>query len=423
MRSTPYWLDTSTPGPDRSTTPVEGSVDVAVVGAGLTGLSTALHLARRGVSVAVLEADRVAAGASGRNGGMAAPGVTIPFIRAVRRYGHETASRWQWLYAEAIDTVERVAAEEEIDCDFRRSGKLTLAWKPSHLDALRSGHDALREIGYDTTVLGREELVTEIDSPAYHGAVLDPRGASLHVGRFTRGLAEAAVRRGAALHERAAVTALHRDGGGHRVVTTRGTLRAGQVLLATSGHTRRPFRWWQVRVAPVGSFIVVTEPLGAEVAETLLPRRRTASDTKNLLYYFRLTDDHRLLFGGRARFAMSTPESDARSGRILAEAMAEVFPSLRGVGIDYCWGGLVDMTLDRMVHAGEHDGVHHSLGYCGHGVQMATHMGGVMAEVLTGSPETNPWRDLRFRRIPGHVGPPWFLPFAGAYYKAMDVIR
>ena len=192
------------------------------------------------------------------------------------------------------------------------------------------------------------------------------------------------------------------------------------MLVATSGYTSRPFRWQQVRIAPVGSFIIVTEPLGKEVCDQLLPKRRMVSDSKNLLYYFRITPDHRLLFGGRARFAMAGPKSDQKSGRILQEAMVSVFPQLANAGVDYCSGGLVDMSMDRLVHAGEQDGLFYSIGYSGHGVQMATHMGKQMADYMDGMLEANPWRDIPFKRIPGHFGPPWFLPFAGAYYKFQD---
>ncbi len=145
-----------------------------------------------------------------------------------------------------------------------------------------------------------------------------------------------------------------------------------------------------------------------------------ASDSKNLLNYFRITPDNRLLFGGRARFAMSNPQSDEKSGRLLRDAMVRTFPQLADAGIDYCWGGQVDMSLDRLVHAGEHDGVYYAMGYAGHGVQMATYMGRQMAEYMSGVPEANIWGDFKFRRIPGHFGPPWFLPVAGAYYKFKD---
>jgi glycine/D-amino acid oxidase-like deaminating enzyme len=425
MKFTPYWLDTSSPGPDRSTTEVGGNVDVAVVGAGLTGLSAALHLARKGASVAVLERDTVAFGASGRNGGMATTGLSIGFRDAIARYGFPTASALFLAYNDAIDSVEKLVGEEGIDCHFARTGKMTLAAKPAHYDGLRKTRDVLAErLGYETHVVPGNEIRSEIGSDYYHGAMVDPKGAGLHVGKFTRGLAESAARVGAQIHEKARVDEVVRLGGTrHEVLTSRGTVTADQVLVATSGYTARPFRWMQRRIAPVGSFIIVTEPLGKEVCDELLPNRRMASDSKNLLYYFRITPDHRLLFGGRARFAMSNPQSDEKSGRILREAMVSVFPQLARARVDYCWGGLVDMSLDRMVHAGEHDGLYYSLGYSGHGVQMATYMGRQMAAYMNGAEDANPWRDLTFKRIPGHVGPPWFLPFAGAYYRFLDVIK
>ena len=425
MKFTPYWLDTSSPGPDRSTTEGGGKVDVAVVGAGLTGLSAALHLARKGAKVAVLERDTVAFGASGRNGGMATTGLSIGFRDAIARYGFESAGAMFLAYNDAIDSVEKLVGEEGIDCDYARSGKMTLAAKPGHYEGLLKTHDVLAErLGYETQMVPKSGLRSEIAGDFYHGAMVDPKGAGLHVGKFTRGLGESAARLGAQIHEKASVEQVRRLGGTkHEVVTSRGTLRADQVLVATSGYTSRPFRWQQLRIAPVGSFIIVTEPLGKEVCDQLMPNRRMASDTKNLLYYFRITPDHRLLFGGRARFAMSSPVSDEKSGRILQKAMVSVFPQLSDTRVDYCWGGLVDMSMDRMVHAGEHDGLYYSLGYSGHGVQMATYMGKQMAEYMNGALDANPWRDLTFKRIPGHVGPPWFLPFAGAYYKALDVIR
>jgi glycine/D-amino acid oxidase-like deaminating enzyme len=425
MKFTPYWLDTAPQGPDRSGTEIGGHVDVAIVGAGLTGLSAALHLARKGAAVQVFERDTVAFGASGRNGGMATTGMSIGFRDAIARYGFPSAAAYFLAYNDAIDTVEKLVGEEGIDCDFARTGKLNLAAKRAHLDGLRKTHEVLAErLGYQTELLSASELRSEIGSNYYHGAMVDPKGAGLHVGKFAKGLAESAARLGATIHERAAVEQVRRLGGTrHELVTSRGTVRADQVLVATSGYTGRPFRWLQLRLAPVGSFIIVTEPLGKEVCDQLLPNRRMASDSKNLLYYFRITPDHRLLFGGRARFALSNPQSDEKSGHILQRAMVDVFPQLANTRVDYCWGGLVDMSMDRMVHAGEHDGLFYSVGYSGHGVQMATHMGKQMADYLSGNVDANPWRDLPFKRIPGHFGPPWFLPFAGSYYKFKDLIK
>jgi glycine/D-amino acid oxidase-like deaminating enzyme len=425
MKFVPYWLDTAPQGPDRSRTEVGGQADVAVVGAGLTGLSAALHLARNGATVQVLERETVGWGASGRNGGMATTGMSIGYGEAADRYGFAAATAYFQAYDDAIDTVEKLVGEEGIDCDFARSGKLTLAAKPAHFEGLRKSRDLMAErLGRETHLVSRSQLHSEIGSDFYHGGLVDPKGAGLHVGKFVKGLAESAARVGVTIHEKAPVEEFRRlDGTRHELVTPRGVVRADRVLVATSGYTGRPFRWQQVRIAPVGSFIVVTEPLGKEVCDELMPTRRMASDTKNLLYYFRITPDHRLLFGGRARFAMSNPQSDEKSGRILREAMITVFPQLANTRVDYCWGGLVDMSLDRMVHAGQQDGLFYSMGYSGHGVQMATHMGKQMAECMNGALDANPWRDLSFKRIPGHFGPPWFLPFAGGFYKFKDMIK
>lgn len=171
---------------------------------------------------------------------------------------------------------------------------------------------------------------------------------------------------------------------------------------------------------PVGAFLIVTEPLPIAMLYRLLPRRRMAVDTKNLVNYFRTTPDNRLLFGGRARFAISNPTSDEKSGAILQAALHDVFPELRAVRIDYCWGGMVDMTRDRLPRAGERNGIYYSMGYSGHGTQMSTLMGTIMAEVMDGRTELNPWKDFAWPAIPGHLGPPWFLPLVGAYYRIKD---
>jgi glycine/D-amino acid oxidase-like deaminating enzyme len=418
-----YWIDTAPNGADYTRTTLPDHVDVAVVGGGLTGMSAALHLRKKGASVALLEAERLGWGASARNGGMSTPGITINYRSAIKRYGLDDANRMYLAYDAAIGTIERLVRDNAIDCDFARVGKMNLAVKPSHFESYVKTARALKEnLGHDAIVVPKDRIRSEIGSDYYVGAVVDPRGAGLHVGKFCRGMAVVAERAGAGLHEAARVTGLRRVEAGYEVQTTRGNVRARQVLVATDGYTGGATPFFQRRVVPVGSFIIATEPLAPEVVDRLMPTRRMASDSKHLLFYFRITPDNRMLFGGRAQFALSTPNADLKSARILRKGMVEVFPQLADAQIDYAWGGLVAITLDRMPHAGEHDGVFYSIGYNGHGVQMATHMGMVMAEVMDGHPEANPWRDLRFRAIPGHFGPPWFLPFADAYYKLRDAV-
>lgn len=422
MKFTSYWLDTAPKGSlERSTTDVEGRTDVAVIGGGLTGVVAALHLARRGAKVHLFEQHTVGFGASGRNGGMATTGMSIGIRDAVARMGFDKAAPLYRAYGQAVDLIERLVTEEGIDCDFTRPGKLLLASKAAHYEGFEKTAELLNtRLDAETRLVPKDELRREIGSDAFHGAMVDSRSAGLHVGKYIRGLGEAAERAGVTIHERAPVLKLTKLGSGHELQTPRGSIQADQVLLATGAYTRRPFGWHQVRIAPVGSFIIATEPLDASVCDDLLPTRRVASDSKNLLNYFRITPDNRLLFGGRARFAMSSPQSDEKSGKLLRDAMVHTFPQLSDARIDYCWGGLVDMSIDRLVHAGERDGVYYSMGYAGHGVQMATYMGRQMAEYMSGAPEANIWRDFGFRRIPGHFGPPWFLPVAGAYYKLKD---
>jgi glycine/D-amino acid oxidase-like deaminating enzyme len=422
MKFSSYWLDTAPKGsPERAKTSVEGRTEVAVIGGGLTGVVAALHLARRGAKVDLFEQNTVGFGASGRNGGMATTGMSIGIRDAVAKLGFDTAARLYGAYTEAIDLVETLVTEERIDCDFARTGKLNLASKPAHYQGFEKTHELLNtRLGLETQLVPKAELRREIGSDAFHGGMVESKSAGLHVGKYIRGLGKAAERAGVTIHEEAPVQRRTKLGSGHELETPRGRMRAEQVLLATGAYTRRPFHWHQVRIAPVGSFIIATEPLDPSMCDELLPTRRMASDSKNLLNYFRITPDNRLLFGGRARFAMSNPQSDQKSGKILRDAMVRTFPQLADASIDYCWGGQVDMSLDRLVHAGQHDGVYYAMGYSGHGVQMATYMGHQMAEYMSGVPEANIWRDFTFRRIPGHFGPPWFLPVAGAYYKFKD---
>jgi len=424
MKLCSYWLDTAPAFTSGAAGPVEGRADVGVIGGGFTGLSAALALAKAGASAVVLEAKGVASGASGRNGGHCNSGLAHDPVGLAAKLGLDLTRRLHQTFNAAVDTVEQIVADEAIDCQFRRSGKIKLAAKPAHMSALAKAQDLLaREIDPDTALLSREELGREIVSAEFHGGLLYKRSAMLHVGRFGVGLAEAASRRGARVHENAAVTRVDRQGGGFKVTTAAGTLEARQVLLATGAYTTGTFPWFRRRVVPIGSFIVATEPLDDETLEQTMPGRRTHTTTRYIGNYFRISPDNRLIFGGRARFAMSSPQSDAKSGQILEAAMRTIFPPLARTGIDYCWGGLVDMTADRLPRAGERDGMHFAMGYSGHGVQMSVHMGRVMAEVMGGRTDANPWRNLDWPAVPGHLGRPWFLPLVGAWYRLMDVLK
>ncbi len=423
MKLDSYWLDTSPALTTACAGPVEGRADVAVIGAGFTGLSAALALAKRGASVTVVDAGRIGAGASGRNGGQVNTGVAQDFAALVAQLGVDKARACYRAYAGAVDTVERLIREEQIDCDYLASGKLKLASKPHHLAHLEKTAEVIRrEVDSNIEIIGRDRIRDEIQSDSFHGALLQRHGGQMHMGKFTVGLANAAARHGARLYENAGVSAIETGTQGeYRIVTAKGELRAKQVLVATGPSRHGPFNWYRRRLAPVGSFIVVTEPLPPALVEQVFPHRRAYTTTRLMHNYFRVTPDSRLLFGGRARFTASEQPSDAKSGRILQQTMAAMFPALANVGIDYCWGGLVDITADRLPRAGQHEGIYFSMGYSGHGTQMSTHMGQVMADVIDGREAANPWREFEWPAIPGHTGKPWFLPLVGTYYRIKDV--
>ena len=420
-----YWLDTSEPFV--STTPElpSGRCDVVVVGGGITGSAAALALAKKGASVAVCEAETIGQAASGRNGGMCNNGFAQDYASLSARIGTTLANRLYLAFDAGVDTVERLVREESIDCDFVRWGKLKLAAKPEHFDKLARSQALLAaSVDPDTRLVTKAELREEIGSDRYHGGLIFGKSAGMHVGRYVRGLARAAQARGAQVFEHAPVLGLRRESGGAYVVRTpRGEIRASQVLLASGISQVGPFGWIRRRIVPVGAFLIVTEPLPLALLDQLLPTRRMATDTKNFVNFFRVTPDNRMLFGGRARFATSNPTSDEKSGLILRQQMAAVFPELSNVRIDYCWGGMVDMTANRLPRAGQRDGVYYSMGYSGHGTQMATLMGTLMAEIMDGRADLNPWKDFDWPAIPGHFGKPWFLPFVGAWYRLKDTLQ
>lgn len=422
MKLESYWQATAPTFSAAASGPLPSQADVVVIGAGFTGVSAALSLARSGINVVVLDSGEVMSQASARNGGHCNTGVAQNFASLVASQGLEQASRFYKAFDDAVTYVEQLIKDEQIDCDFRLCGKLKLASKASHFSGLREAWELMRRtVDPEVELLSQSEIAQEIDGGDFHGGLLQHHGGQMHMGKFGVGLAEVAARSGAKIYTHHHVTQLERlDGYRHRVVTSKGEILADKVLMATGCSSDGPFPWFQRRIVPVGSFIVVTEPLDEALLTGLLPHKRNYVTSMNIGNYFRTTADSRLVFGGRARFAISNPTSDSRSGEILHAAMASMFPKLRNTQIDYCWGGMVDMSADRLPHAGEQDGVFYSLGYSGHGTQMSVWMGRVMADLLSEKSCDNPWQRDAWPALPGYHGKPWFLPLAGLYYKAKD---
>jgi glycine/D-amino acid oxidase-like deaminating enzyme len=422
-----FWLHTVTSPVEGSQDALPDAVDVAIVGAGFCGLAAAYTLARRGVKVAVLEAETLGWGASSRNGGMVLTGMKLPVPELISRYGREAVRRMYAASLESIDCVERIVREEEIACDFARCGHLEVACKEAHFKSYaESAARIQREFNHELRIVPKSELRGEIGSDIYFGGMVDEVSAGVNPARFVTGLARAAQRAGASLFERARVEKVERELSNgapkFRIGTTRGALTAREVLLASGAYATSATPALRKKIIPIGSYIIATEPLSASLARELSPRNRMIYDSKHFLYYYRLTPDNRMLFGGRAAFFPESENTVRQSAEILRRGMIGVYPQLRETKVEYVWGGTLDFTLDVMPHAGKFHDMYFALGFAGHGVAAATWLGTKLAGAICGEPSDIPFDGIKFPNAPFGLrsGNTWALPLAGAWYRILD---
>ena len=422
-----YWLETVTTPAEQLESDLSDSIDVAVVGGGYCGLSAARTLAKRGVNVAVFEAETFGWGASSRNGGMVLTGMKLPVPTLIKRYGREAVRKMYAASLESIDCVEQIIREEHIDCNFSRCGHLEVACKQAHFDGYEESASLIkREFNHEVRIIPKKELRGEIGSDIYFGGMVDETSAGLNPARYVAGLTNAARRAGACLHDNARVEkveAISSKGAlKFRLQTSRGAITAREVILASGAYTSEATPALRKKIIPIGSYIIATEVLPRHLARELSPRNRMIYDSKHFLYYYRLTPDNRMLFGGRAAFFPETENTVRRSAEILRRGMIIVYPQLRDTKVEFVWGGTLDFTLDVMPHAGKLDGMYFAAGFAGHGVAAATWFGAKLAGQICGDPNDIPFDGIKFPAAPLGLrsGNTWALPLAGAWYRILD---
>jgi glycine/D-amino acid oxidase-like deaminating enzyme len=427
IKESNYWLESVPEAAKGSTGPLPENVDVAIVGGGFCGLSAARTLTKRGVRAGLLEAETFGWGASSRNGGMVLTGMKLPVPTLIGRYGREAVQRMYAASLEGIELVEQIVREEGIDCHFSRCGHLEVACKQAHFDAYAEAAAQIqREFHHELRIVSENELQAEIGSDIYFGGMVDETSAGLNPAQYVSGLAKAAQRAGACLfdHTRVMRVSPQLSAGTRtfRLETSRGNLAAKEVILASGAYTTGATPALRKKIVPIGSYIIATEVLAEDLARELSPRGRMIYDSRHFLYYYRLTPDNRMLFGGRAAFFPESESTVRESAELLRQGMIGVYPQLRDAKVEYMWGGTLDFAFDVMPHSGKLDGQYFAAGFAGHGVAAATWMGAKLASVICGDADDNPFSRIAFPGAPLGLrsGNTWALPLAGMYYRVLD---
>ena len=415
----PYWWD-RTPRPDIPDAALPPRADVAIIGSGYTGLCAAIQTARGGRHTVLLDAADAGWGCSTRNGGQVSTSLKPSFEKLSAKHGTDRAYRILREGHAALAWIGDFIASEAIDCDFKRVGRFYAAHTPAQYEKqARKLAKQPKGLEVEAHMVPRAEQRQELGSEFYHGGMVLTRHASLDPGRYHQGLLDRALRSGAALVPHCPVTGFKREGKGFRVTTSRGAMTARDVIVATSGYTGGITPWLRRRIIPIGSYIIATEPLPAELMAELMPKDRVVSDTRKLVYYYRASPDRRrILFGGR----VSLRETDPRaSARLLHADLVAIFPELLATRITHSWMGFVGYSFDSMPHLGRHDGAYYAMGYCGSGVSLASYFGTRIGQQVLGLEEGRTGLDgLRFQTRPFYRGTPWFLAPSIRYFRWRD---
>jgi glycine/D-amino acid oxidase-like deaminating enzyme len=405
------WAATASAAPPPAT-PLQGEVcvELAIIGGGFTGLSAALHAAEAGANVALLEAQTIGFGASGRNGGQVNPGVKAGEAELAQRFGDAGRTLFR-LGQEATEFLGDLVARKKLSCRFERCGLIRLAHNDPALATVRAAAAELTASGVAVEELDAAAVERRVGTRLYPGGYRDPRGCSVHPLDFAHELARVASAAGARLHARSPALSLSNEAGRWRITTPGGALVAKRVLVPGLAET----------LLPVNSFQIATEPLPAGLA--ILPGRETVYDSRRLILYFRISPDGRLMLGGRASFSSARSTSTRVADySVLEQVLAGIFPQVAGIPIAFRWTGLVGITIDYLPHYHvPEQGLHVLVGYNGRGVALATRAGAFLGRKLAGASEAGDLPVVPMQPVPLHRYKATLLNVAMQWNRVLDL--
>lgn len=425
VKTTPWWWEAAPPS-DRSATALRKSVDVAVIGAGFTGMSAAIQLARAGRSVLVLDSEDPGSGASKRNGGMIGSGHRVGLEMLEQRYGRERGLAVLKEGLNALAFTTGFIEEEGLDCRFVRCGRFRGAWTTGAYDAMaREVEEMSGLIGLEAEIVAKQDVHKEVATDKYQGGCIYLQHGGLHPGLFHQALLDKAEAAGATVIGRTPVTGLEKGGNGFTLTTPRGTTSARDVVVATNGYSGPLLPHFRRRIIPVPSYVAATEELGKNRVKALFPSGRMVVESRARHCYYRPSPDgRRVLIGARPAAHHIDP---LKGGEINRRLLADLFPQLEGVKMTHAWRGNTGMSYDDIPHIGKLErgpleGLHFALGYSGSGVAMAPYLGYRVAHKVLGNSEGDTAFDgLPHPAVPFYWGWPWFLPFVSAWYRYKDL--
>ena len=395
-----YYAATANTQTVRNRLEADMETDVCVIGAGFSGISSALHLAESGHRVVVLEASRVGWGASGRNGGQIVNGFSRDLIEIESRYGVEAATAIGQMALSGGDIIRQRIEKYNIKCDLK-AGNVFAAFTSKQLKGLAAMHENWQKHGHDQLeMMDASDIRQHIETDRYVGGLLDRKGGHIHPLNLCLGEAAAVESLGGQIFEQSAVTGIQSKGDRQVVNTAFGSVTANKVVVCGNAYLGHVVPEIENKIMPVSTQIITTEVLGEETCQRLMPGQTCVEDTNYMLDYYRMTADHRLLFGGGSTYGGAEPSSIVNK---LRPNLEKTFPELKGVGIDFAWSGNFALTMTRIPHFGQiGESVFFIHGYSGHGVT-ATHLAGkLIAQAIDGQPEQfRHFSDLPFYPLPG----------------------